>query len=166
MSESLVSSQLLPTGVRSQAYAVLDLLLTLVELARDTTELDYDATFIRLIVAEATMHPLMSGPKKRSELVSWPVLPNSLRGDISRVLIAERANLPRETVRRKVNALIDAGKLQDAGHGKVRGNHLLADPATLSRLQLAVAAVNRCYARLNADAAGSVTQQPSIRAAG
>ncbi len=147
---SQAGSQLLPSGLRMQAYALLDLLLTLSELGRQLTDLDYDSMIIRMIVAEATLHPLLVTQKKQTEMLDWPELPESVRASISRVLIAERANLPRETVRRKVNALIECGSLEDAGHGKVRGNHLLESPAAADKVASGVQAVRKCMMRLEA----------------
>ena len=154
---------MLPPGLRTQAYALIDLLLTLVELAREHTELDTDAMLIRMVIAEATMHPLVVSQRTRSEIMDWPELPESVRGSISRVLIAERANLPRETVRRKVNALIKEGMVEEAGHGKVRGNHLLAGPLAQDRVAAGVAAVKKCLAMIEASNQPSASQQTASR---
>lgn len=145
-----IRSNMLPPGLRVQAYALIDLLLTLIEVAQSETDPDFDSTLIRLVIVEATIHPLLTGAP--TEMLNWPELPESVLGSISRVLIAERANLPRETVRRKANALISADQVEEAGHGMLRADSRLTDAATRARVNAGVAAVKKCLARIEAAA--------------
>jgi len=62
---------------------------------------------------------------------------------MSRLAIADVTGLPRETVRRKVNRLIDVGFAEEDGFGQVRPTRQLADPRWQTIADQAFAAVQR-----------------------
>lgn len=66
------------------------------------------------------MRPLLVGPGVKLEFVNDTAPPPEARGAISRIGIADKAMLARETVRRKVNQLIEAGLFQERRDGEVQ----------------------------------------------
>lgn len=120
--------QRLPRHTRPRVYAASELFLDMLWSVRSRApEMDLETLLIFLVVNEAAMRPLLVGPKARLDLIDDPSPPDETRGSLSRGLIADRAGLPRETVRRKVNALIDAGLLTESKEGEVRPTPLLSD---------------------------------------
>jgi hypothetical protein len=118
----------LPRHTRPRVYAACELFLDMLWSVRSRApEMDLEALLIILIVNEAAMRPMLVGPKARLDLLEDPIPPDDARGSLSRSLIADRAGLPRETVRRKVNALIDAGLFTESKEGEVRPTPLLSD---------------------------------------
>lgn len=118
----------LPRHTRPRVYAACELFLDMLWSVRSRApETDLETLLIILIVNEAAMRPMLVGPNARLDLLEDPMPPDEARGSLSRSLIADRAGLPRETVRRKVNALIDAGLFMESKEGEVRPTPLLSD---------------------------------------
>ncbi len=69
------------------------------------------------------------------------------RGSISRLLVADRLSLPRETVRRKIKAMVKDGLLMQDDEGRVRVVSRLADAAVAVPSEVH-AAVLRYHERL------------------
>ena len=64
-------------------------------------------------------------------------------GTISRVAIADRTGLPRETVRRKINALIKAGLVAEERPGNIRTVLDITAPNVMEAIQESYKAVRR-----------------------
>lgn len=138
---------LLPSGFRGQTFAVVELFLDLVYAARAVAPLDLESVLIYYCVSEATMRPLLLGDTP-PEILDMPEPPEEFRGSISRLLVADRVGLPRETVRRKIAALITAGLLAEDAEGRVRTTRNLGQPHVQKAVMDAHAAVVRYNARL------------------
>lgn len=118
----------LPRHTRPRVYAACELFLDMLWSVRSRApEMDLETLLIFLVVNEAAMRPLLVGPRARLDLIDDPSPPDAARGSLSRNLIADRAGLARETVRRKVNALIEAGLFTESRDGEVRPTPLLSD---------------------------------------
>lgn len=121
-------SERLPRQTRPRVYAASELFLDMLWSVRSRApEMDLETLLIFLVVNEAAMRPLLVGPKARLDLIDDPSPPDEARGSLSRNLIADRSGLARETVRRKVNALIEAGLFTEARDGQVRPTPMLSD---------------------------------------
>lgn len=137
----------LPEGLRARAYGALALLLDLSFIANEFVQADYESMMIFVCAAEATMRPLMQRVETGSSInAAYP--PEHLRGSISRLLIADRTGLPRETVRRKTNALVDRGLLFEDSEGRVRCPPTLSDPRVQNAIEEMHAAISRYLANV------------------
>jgi hypothetical protein len=140
----------LPLGVRPKFFGLLELYLDLTHIVRGKGDLDLESVLIMVCAAEATMHPLILAQSTPSAARKMSKPPEEFRGSISRVLLAERTGLPRETVRRKVASLVAAGRLIEDGSRRIR------TPPNLDRKRLqelgeaAFLAVERYRARVQA----------------
>lgn len=134
--------------IRPRAYAGVELLLDVIHAARSVVEADLESMLIYFCVAEASMRPLVLGPNARPDLANVAEPPDEARGSISRLLIADRTNLARETVRRKTNALIEAGVLYEDTQGGVRAPRNLNSPEIQKAANDVYAAAKRYDARL------------------
>ncbi|HVY03508.1 MAG TPA: helix-turn-helix domain-containing protein [Caulobacterales bacterium] len=134
--------------MRPRAYAAIELLLDLVYIAQTLTGLDLESTMICFCVAEATARPVIEAIAHEPALRTIAQPPEERRGAISRLLIADRTGLPRETVRRKVKALVERGWLLEDSRRRVRIVANLADPATQKTAHDTFAAVRRYNQRL------------------
>lgn len=124
-----MTGERLPRRTRPRLYAATELFLDMLWSVRTRTpEMDVETLLILLVVNEAAMRPLLIGPAARRDLIDDPSPPDAARGAISRALVAERTNLPRETVRRKVNQLIERGLLSERRDGEVQPVPLLSRP--------------------------------------
>lgn len=118
----------IPHETRPRNYAAIVLLLDLMHIAREATGLDHESIVIACAVNEATMRPILFGRNPDPEAIDLAVVPEDLRGGISRLAVAEITQLPRETVRRKINQMIAAGVLFEDEDGLVRAAARMADP--------------------------------------
>lgn len=134
--------------VRARAYAGVELLLDVIYIAQTRIGLDLESTLICYCVAEATMRPLVEAAKERPELLTMVLPPDEVRGSISRLLIADRTGLARETVRRKVRQLLDSGWLIEDGKRRLRTMPTLQSPAAQKAGREVLAAVVRYDRRL------------------
>jgi len=138
----------LPRQTRPRFYAGVELLCDLLFLARESSGLDYESIAITCVVNEAAVRPLLVGPDAPLHLVDHASPPDHFRGSISRLQIAERTGLPRETVRRKVNKLIESGAMQEDANGQVRPAQWLERPQLQKLADDTYAAVKRYDDRL------------------
>jgi len=139
----------LPRRTRPRVYAACELFLDMLWSVRSRApDMDLETLLIVLVVNEAAMRPLLVGPKARLDLIDHPRPPDEARGSISRNLIADRTGLARETVRRKVNQLIDAGLFAETRDGEVRPVPMLTDVAYQQIADECFEAVARYDARL------------------
>jgi hypothetical protein len=106
--------------IRAHLFASVELGLKLFDSWRRLTGTDSEAAAIMMCVSNATISPIMLDPGLRRQYADHEVLPDELRGSISRRAIAERTGLPRETVRRKVGELCTRGLLVLDANDRVR----------------------------------------------
>ncbi|MBL8544313.1 MAG: hypothetical protein JNJ63_10955 [Hyphomonadaceae bacterium] len=145
------AGETLPARVRPRAYAACELFLDMLwSLRSRMPQLDLDMVVILVVVNEAAMRPLLTGMHARRDLFNHPAPPDRMRGAISRVLIADRTGLSRETVRRKVNALIGMGVCSERGDGEVQPAPQLDRPELQAIGDECFAAVRRYRVRLSA----------------
>jgi DNA-binding transcriptional ArsR family regulator len=136
--------------IRPIAYGLVDLLFDLTFHIRELYGDDLDCALIMICVNEATMRPFMENAGPDSPVLGMRAPPEGIRGSISRRMIAEKTGIARETVRRKVAALIEAGLLVADAEDGVRVVPRLHDPATQRALEAGHAAVKRYVERLAA----------------
>ncbi len=139
---------MLPKDTRPRAFAAVELFLDTLHIARSVIDLDLESVVIYFCVSEASMRPLVLGADVPPSVRQAALPPEEYRGSISRLLIADRTGLPRETVRRKTNQLVKAGLLTEDDEGRVRSTRNLADPTIQKAADDVFAAVTRYEARL------------------
>lgn len=150
----------IPRDTRPRAYAGAELLLDLLHLLREATGLDHESIVIACAVNEATMRPLLVGANAPLDMIDWAEPPDAFRGSISRAAVADKTGLPRETVRRKINALIAAGMLTESRNGAVRAIQTLDDPRWQKVADEGFAAVQRFDRRLRSLGCKGVCDEP------
>lgn len=156
----------LPKRTRPRVYAACELFLDILWSVRSRApDMDLETLLIFLVVNEAAMRPMLVGPRARPELIDHPSPPDEARGSISRSLIADRTALPRETVRRKVNQLIERGLLSETREGEVRPVPMLAEMAYQQIADECFDAVQRYDARLRSLGADGAAASESKSAA-
>ncbi|HEX8901719.1 hypothetical protein [Vitreimonas sp.] len=109
--------------------------------------LEIEEVVILVCVAEATMRPIVVSAKEELLRAEFPA--DADRGWISRRLIAERTGLPRETVRRKVQRLIDRDMLDVDAEGRVRSVQLLSSASLAQNLERVRQSVGRYLRRVD-----------------
>ncbi len=134
--------------IRSKAFAGFELLLDLMHELQIGFDLDLESILILACINEATMRPLLLDPKTPAHVKAMAVAPEEYRGSISMLLVAERVNLPRETVRRKTKELIRRGLAFRDEQGRMRAVSTLARPEAQRMVRESFAAVKRYDARL------------------
>lgn len=139
---------MLPEHTRPRAFAAVELLLNTLHIARSVADVDLESVIIYYCVAEASMRPLVLEPDVPDGVRRAETPPEKYRGTISRLLIADRTGLPRETVRRKTSALVEAGLLTQDDQGRVRTLRNLGNPAVQKAADDVFATVQRYDARL------------------
>jgi hypothetical protein len=102
------------------SFAASELALDVIYALREHFQTDLESIAIYICVAEATMRPLMVGDTARPDLLHLSSVPDEFRGWISRNSVADKMGFPRETVRRKVDALVTAGHLSIDSRGMLR----------------------------------------------
>lgn len=117
-------------------------------LLREATGLDHESIMIFCAINEATMRPLLVGPGALLQDMDLAEPSDAIRGSISRLAVADVTGLPRETVRRKIKRLLDAGILVEAHNGEVRPNRDLMNPQWQRVADQGFAAVQRYDKRL------------------
>lgn len=106
--------------IRPIAYGMVGLLYELIGFMRRAYGEDLESALIMICVSDATMQKYMPGARPDSEIMHKMELDESVRGSISRRMIAEKTGLPRETVRRKVAQLVAKNFLYIDGDGAIR----------------------------------------------
>ncbi len=141
------SKEQIPADIRPKTFAGVELLLDIVYAVGGLEEIEFDTLIIYMCISEATMRPLVLGDTP-AEIRNLAYPPEEYRGSISRLLVAERVGLPRETVRRKSKILIDKGLVFEDPDGKLRVVPTLAHPSRQQVANQVFAAVQRYDARL------------------
>lgn len=140
----------LPAHVRPLAFAEGELLLDLLYLARRHYQVDLESVLIIICINDATMRPFMTGTSPDQDLLRSMDMPTHMRGTISRLKIADKTGLSRETVRRKCKQLLALGLLVEVDEGHLRTRNVLADTKVQNTLEEAHRAVQRYTKRLGA----------------
>jgi hypothetical protein len=138
----------IPGDLRPRVYASLELLLDVLHAARTFVDIDLESLNIYLCVAEATMRPVLAEPNIVQQLATTEVAPETLRGSITMLLVADRLDIPRETVRRKVKRLIEKGLLYEDDKGRIRSTPNFNDPRVGETVHAIQDAIDRYGARL------------------
>jgi DNA-binding transcriptional ArsR family regulator len=119
----------IPKDLRPKAYASLELLLDLIHATRTLVQADLESIAIYLCVAEATMRPVLADPARVHELSTTDRAPEAWRGSVTMLQVADRLDMPRETVRRKVKQLIERGLLYADDRRRIRSTPNFDNPA-------------------------------------
>ena len=140
----------LPPETRPRALAGVELVLDLMHLLREASGFDHESIIISCALNAAAMRPLLFGPTAPEDARDLAVPPNETRGSISRLSIADVTGLPRETVRRKINRMIEQGLVEEDEQGRVQPARQLAEPRWQSIADQGFAAVQRYDRKLRA----------------
>jgi hypothetical protein len=116
-------------------------------MATEAGEGDLEAYVIYLAVFSANIGRVMRDPSHTALHSSDTPVPNDLRMPVSRRAIAESVGLPRETVRRKISALIAEGCLVERDGGVVAVGPVLEQRGNMKF----VLGVTREFARVSAE---------------
>jgi len=139
----------IPEDLRPRVYASLELTLDILHVARAFANVDLESLTIYLCVAEATMRPVMADPEFARRIATEDVAPEDVRGSITMLLVADRLDMPRETVRRKVKKLIELGLLYEDTKGRIRSTPNFTDPRVGETVHAIQNAVDRYRDRLS-----------------
>lgn len=134
--------------LRPRVYASLELVLDVLHAARGVADIDLESLNIYLCVAEATMRPVLADPDFVKRISTDDVAPETVRGSITMLLVADRLNIPRETVRRKVKKLIEQGLLYEDEKGRIRSTPTFGNPKVSVAVHAIQSAVDRYCQRL------------------
>lgn len=137
-----------PEDLRPKAYASLELLLDLTRATRMLVQADLESIAICLCVAEATMRPVLADPARVHALATTDRAPEAWRGSITMLQAADRLDMPRETLRRKVKQLIESGLLCADDKGRIRSTPNFDTPTVGSAIDDVHGAVCRYRERL------------------
>ena len=140
--------QSLPPNVRPLAFAEGELVLELIYLLQSHYKLCLDSIVILLCINDATMRPFMVGGEHDAALMQSEQPPEEIRGSISRLMIADKTGLPRETVRRKCRDLLREGYIHADDEDRLRVRSDLANVDVQRGLEGGHRAVLRYLERL------------------
>jgi hypothetical protein len=105
-----------PRNFRLKGIVLCDAILRLCRLASDHYGPDLERFLVYLAVISAGASRFQRDPEMRARYADQEPLPEGYRTPVSRRAIAESVGLPRETVRRKIAALIADGHLVEVGN--------------------------------------------------
>jgi len=147
----------IPPFTRPAAFAATELMLDLFYTATKYYKLDLEAIWILMVIGHETMRPWILDPGLAAKHMTDARVPNSVRGSISRLMVADRTGLPRETVRRRIAELSAAGFVTSDEKGNVRlAGDRVVQPAFQQSVADVYSAVERYRKRL-----ASLAAQPS-----
>lgn len=138
----LMDSEIDPR-IRPIAYGMVGMLYELIGFMRKAYGEDLESALIMICVSEATMQKYMPSATADSDFLRHEVLEESMRGSISRRMIADKTGLPRETVRRKVAQLVAKNYLYVDSEGAIRVTPRLQDSSLRQAVLDAHEAVKR-----------------------
>lgn len=141
-----MSNDELPPHIRPLAFAAGELFLDMLHYTRQLFDVDIESALILLCVNDATMRPMLQDKALASVRVPQP--PDEIRGSISRLMVADKTGLARETVRRKAQQLVAAGYLVVDSNDRLRTTSMLAAPNVQRQLEGVHRAVLRYLERL------------------
>lgn len=139
---------LLPPHIRPLAFATGELALDVAHGLREIFPVDFESALILLCVNDATMWPVLRHAALDLEAMRQPYLPPEIRGSISRLMVADKTGLPRETVRRKIKELEKAGYLVVDDKDRVQIRPILQDQHVQHVLESGYRSVMRYLQRL------------------
>lgn len=146
-----------PRNMRAYAFANVELMLDVVYASRVGPKVDLESLFIYLTVSEATMRPLMLDPSTPPEVLELVEPPEQYRGSITRLLVADRIGMPRETVRRKIQKMIEDGLLAEDEEGRIRTTRNFGEGNVQEWVRETFAAIQRYDQRLRSFGRPGVT---------
>jgi len=138
----------IPPRMRPHAFAANELVLEVLHAVRQIASIDLESLLIYLCVNEATMRPMLLDPSTPPEVLDMLKPPEEYRGSISRLLVADKLAMPRETVRRKIQQMVASGFLVEDQEGRVRASTRLAEDIVQKCVQDVYASVQRYDTRL------------------
>ncbi len=138
-----------PPFTRPGAFAASELILDIFYTITKFYRLDLEAIWILSVVGHETMRPWILDPQLAAKHMTDTRVPDSIRGSISRLMVADRTGLPRETVRRRISELTEAGflTLDERGNVRLTGDRV-GDPAYQQGVMEIRSAVERYQHRL------------------
>ena len=136
------------SDLRPRTYASMELFLDMLHAVRSLVDLDFESIAIYVCVGEATMRPVLADPDLVARLAHEAAAPESVRGSITMLLVADRLGLPRETVRRKVKHLISLGLLFEDEKGRIRSTPSFDNPKMAETMKAIHDAIRRYHERL------------------
>lgn len=116
-----------PAFTRPAAFAASELTLDIFHTLTTQYQLDLEAIWILLVIGHETMRPWILDPTIAAKHVTAERVPDSVRGSISRLMVADRIGLPRETVRRRISELSALGfiALDEKGYVRLTGDKVV-----------------------------------------
>lgn len=113
-----------PIFTRPAAFAATELVLDIFHTLTTHYQLDLEAIWILTVVGHETMRPWILDPALAAKHMTEERVPDMVRGSISRLMVADRTGLPRETVRRRIAELSAAGfiTLDEKGYVRLTGD--------------------------------------------
>ncbi|MEQ1493525.1 MAG: hypothetical protein ABL932_23575, partial [Terricaulis sp.] len=113
-----------PAFTRPAAFAATELILDIFHTLTTHYQLDLEAIWILTVVGHETMRPWILDPELAAKHMTEGRVPDDVRGSISRLMVADRTGLPRETVRRRISELSAAGfiTLDEKGYVRLTGD--------------------------------------------
>ena len=140
-----------PAFTRPAAFAATELMLDLFHTTTSYFQLDLEAIWIIAVIGHETMRPWILDPTTAPQHLTDQRVPDRVRGSISRVMVADRTGLPRETVRRRIAELEKKGliALDERGHVRLQGESVV-DPAYQKSVVEIYRAVERYQKRIAA----------------
>jgi hypothetical protein len=106
---------------RPLAYYSVEYMLRILRNLGPIFNFDYECMIIALSVSLSNIQHLVASPELLAPYASLDaIIPDDLQRPVTRAAITRASGLPRETVRRKVQAMITAGVLITDARGGVR----------------------------------------------
>ena len=138
-----------PAHLRPMIFGINELMMELLYLLQTYSNTDLESLLILLYVNDATMRPFMHDQAPSAELLTTAKPPDSVRGAISRRMIAEKTGLSRETVRRKTRQLAKAGLILIDAEDRVRSAQRLDEAEVQRMIEAGHKAITRYMRRLD-----------------
>lgn len=146
-----------PPFTRPAAFAAAELVLDLFYIITKRYELDLEAIWILTVIGHETMRPWILDPALAKKHMTDAQVPEEVRGSISRLMVADRTGLPRETVRRRIAELCETGLIARDDKGNVRFTaDRVVDPSYQEGVAEIHSAVERYRRRLVSLGAGEM----------
>lgn len=119
-----------PPFTRPAAFAATELILDIFHALTTHYQLDLEAIWILTVVGHETMRPWILDPNLADQYLTADRVPDAVRGSISRLMVADRTGLPRETVRRRISELSASGfiTLDERGYVRLTGDKVTGAP--------------------------------------
>lgn len=105
---------------RASTYAMVNCFVNQQRLWMKTLKMDPATLLVYMIVALASVQRFTRQPEIPEDMKGSEPLPQDLVGTISRRAVAAASGMPRETVRRIINELLESGRLIKSGRNAVR----------------------------------------------